>query len=62
LIALAFWTWLWGPMGGFLTSPILIVGPYPQRALDACRCAAIAAGLIRLRNRPFGGRLRHLAR
>jgi predicted PurR-regulated permease PerM len=25
-IALAFWTWLWGPMGGFLSSPILIVG------------------------------------
>jgi predicted PurR-regulated permease PerM len=26
LMALAFWTWLWGPMGGFLSSPILIVG------------------------------------
>jgi predicted PurR-regulated permease PerM len=26
LLALAFWTWLWGPMGGFLSSPILIVG------------------------------------
>jgi predicted PurR-regulated permease PerM len=25
LIALAFWTWLWGPMGGFLSSPILII-------------------------------------
>ena len=25
-MALAFWTWLWGPMGGFLASPILIVG------------------------------------
>ena len=24
-IALAFWTWLWGPMGGFLASPLLIV-------------------------------------
>ena len=24
--ALAFWTWLWGPMGAFLSSPILIVG------------------------------------
>ena len=24
-ITLAFWTWLWGPMGGFLSSPILIV-------------------------------------
>jgi predicted PurR-regulated permease PerM len=25
LVALAFWTWLWGPMGGFLSSPLLIV-------------------------------------
>jgi len=24
-IALAFWTWLWGPMGAFLASPLLIV-------------------------------------
>lgn len=25
-VALAFWTWLWGPMGAFLSSPLLIVG------------------------------------
>jgi predicted PurR-regulated permease PerM len=25
LLTLAFWTWLWGPMGGFLSSPLLIV-------------------------------------
>jgi len=25
-VALAFLTWLWGPMGAFLSSPILIVG------------------------------------
>jgi predicted PurR-regulated permease PerM len=25
LLALAFWTWLWGPVGGFLSSPLLIV-------------------------------------
>jgi predicted PurR-regulated permease PerM len=24
-VALAFWTWLWGPMGGFLAGPLLIV-------------------------------------
>ena len=24
-LALAFWTWLWGPMGAFLSSPLLIV-------------------------------------
>jgi len=26
LVAALFWTWLWGPMGGFLSSPLLIVG------------------------------------
>ncbi|OQW58072.1 MAG: AI-2E family transporter [Proteobacteria bacterium SG_bin9] len=25
-LAIAFWTWIWGPMGAFLSSPILIVG------------------------------------
>jgi predicted PurR-regulated permease PerM len=25
-LALVFWTWLWGPIGGFLSVPILIVG------------------------------------
>src|SRR5947209_13685673 len=25
-VGIAFWTWLWGPMGGFLSSPLLIVG------------------------------------
>jgi predicted PurR-regulated permease PerM len=25
LLALAFWTWLWGPMGAFLSAPLLIV-------------------------------------
>lgn len=24
-MAVAFWTWLWGPMGGFLASPLLII-------------------------------------
>jgi predicted PurR-regulated permease PerM len=24
-LTLAFWTWLWGPMGAFLSSPLLIV-------------------------------------
>jgi predicted PurR-regulated permease PerM len=26
LLSLLFWTWMWGPMGAFLSSPILIVG------------------------------------
>jgi len=25
LLALAFWTWLWGPMGAFLAVPLTIV-------------------------------------
>ena len=25
LLALAFWSWLWGPMGAFLSAPLLIV-------------------------------------
>ena len=35
-MALAFWTWLWGPMGGFLSSPLLIVALDPQGA-SLCR-------------------------
>jgi predicted PurR-regulated permease PerM len=26
LLALAFWTWMWGPMGAFLSLPLSIVG------------------------------------
>ncbi len=26
ILSLLFWTWMWGPMGAFLSSPILIVG------------------------------------
>ncbi|HLH48503.1 MAG TPA: AI-2E family transporter [Roseiarcus sp.] len=26
LLSLAFWAWLWGPLGAFLSSPLLIVG------------------------------------
>ncbi len=25
-MALAFWTWMWGPIGAFLAVPLLIVG------------------------------------
>jgi predicted PurR-regulated permease PerM len=25
-LSLVFWTWLWGPVGGFLSVPLLIVG------------------------------------
>ena len=34
-VALAFWTWLWGPIGAFLSSPLLIVGPRSQAAFAA---------------------------
>ena len=26
LLSLMFWTWMWGPTGAFLSSPLLIVG------------------------------------
>ena len=26
ILSLAFWTWLWGPVGTFLSMPLLIVG------------------------------------
>ena len=32
LLSLAFWTWLWGPMGAFLSSPILDGGADPEAA------------------------------
>jgi predicted PurR-regulated permease PerM len=25
-LGIAFWTWMWGPLGAFLSSPLLIVG------------------------------------
>ena len=33
LLSLAFWTWLWGPMGAFLSSPILIVAVIMKQRL-----------------------------
>ena len=39
-LAIAFWAWLWGPMGAFLATPILIAGRvvydhvYPQQKTD----------------------------
>ena len=44
-IALAFWTWLWGPMGAFLSSPLLIVALIVKEHLMPVRCAATAGGL-----------------
>ena len=41
-IALAFWTWLWGPMGAFLSSPLLIVALIVKEHLMPVRFAAIA--------------------
>jgi predicted PurR-regulated permease PerM len=34
-ISLAFWTWLWGPMGAFLSSPLLIVSLILREHLSA---------------------------
>ena len=48
-MALAFWTWLWGPMGGFLSSPLLIVALILKDHLLPVDFAATAAGLTGLR-------------
>ena len=42
-IALAFWTWLWGPMGGFLSSPLLIVALILKEHLMPVDRAALPA-------------------
>ena len=42
LLALAFWTWLWGPMGGFLSSPLLIVALILKEHLMPVEFAAVA--------------------
>ncbi len=46
-LALAFWTWLWGPMGAFLSSPLLIVRLDREGAFDAGQFAAAAGRLTR---------------
>ena len=45
-LALAFWTWLWGPIGAFLAMPLLIMSfvvlghLLPREEGDACRANA----------------------
>lgn len=34
-LSLAFWTWLWGPLGTFLATPILIAAAVVQHRMDA---------------------------
>jgi predicted PurR-regulated permease PerM len=41
--AFAFWTWLWGPMGAFLASPMLIVGIILCERLGSARNPAAAS-------------------
>lgn len=43
-IALAFWTWLWGPMGAFLSSPVLIVGLVIKEHLTPIKETQIPGG------------------
>ena len=55
-MALAFWTWLWGPMGAFLSSPLLIVGLIlkehllPEIRRSCRRIDRLATGTSRRRN------------
>ena len=44
-IALAFWTWLWGPMGAFLSSPLLIVALIVKEHLMPVNSPQLALGL-----------------
>jgi predicted PurR-regulated permease PerM len=44
LLALAFWTWLWGPMGGFLSSPLLIVALIVRDHLKAINAPQLPGG------------------
>jgi predicted PurR-regulated permease PerM len=44
-IALAFWTWLWGPMGAFLSSPLLIVALIVKEHLMPSDAPQLAGGL-----------------
>ena len=54
-MALAFWTWLWGPMGAFLSSPLLIVALILKEHLLPDEFAAAAAGLTGFRERNLPG-------
>ncbi len=49
LLALAFWTWLWGPMGGFLSSPLLIVALILKEHLMPVETPHLAGRLIGFR-------------
>ncbi|MFZ5733240.1 MAG: AI-2E family transporter [Pseudomonadota bacterium] len=43
-LAIAFWTWLWGPMGAFLSSPLLIVGLILKEHLTPDENGSLAEG------------------
>ena len=43
-LALAFWTWLWGPMGAFLSSPLLIVALILKEHLMPVNSPQLPAG------------------
>jgi len=41
-VAFAFWTWLWGPMGAFLASPMLIVALIVREHLSSSEASRLA--------------------
>ena len=54
-ITLAFWTWLWGPMGAFLSAPLLIIGLIvKEHLMPTIRFAAAAGGLASGTSRSTG--------
>ena len=54
-IALAFWTWLWGPMGAFLASPLLIVALILKDHLMPVNSPQLPGGLASNWNFRCGG-------
>ena len=52
-MGLAFWTWLWGPMGGFLSSPLLIVALILKEHLFPVHSPQLPHRLTRFRNGNF---------
>ena len=53
-LALAFWTWLWGPMGAFLSSPLLIVALIVKEHLSPSNAPPAAGGWRSYQKRHVG--------
>ncbi len=59
VLAISFWTWIWGPVGGLLSIPMLIMLKVVCDHTEALRPlgAFIGGPLARPERRPIGARL-----